>query len=124
MARLQPDFESFGGNGTRIDARRLDPLSPCISLDSHGCYCCSGGSERETGNHSNVGLNGLSSENFLQLTGRFHVSSATLTTSIAVCPSAAFRVVSPTGPAVSPRATESSQGRGNLEQNAEGGISQ
>ncbi len=26
-----------------------DHLSPCISLDSHGCYCCSGGSGRETG---------------------------------------------------------------------------
>lgn len=65
----------------------------------------------ETGNRSNIGLNGLSSENFLQLTGRFRVSPATLTTSIAVCPNAAFRVVSPTGPAVPPRAAGPSQGR-------------
>ena len=52
------------------------------------------------------------------------MSSATLSTSIAACPSAALRVVSPTEPAATPCATDSSQGRRKLEQNPKGGISQ
>ena len=53
---------------------------------------------------------------------RPRTSSATLTTSIAACASAALRVVSPNEPAVTPRATDSWQGRRILEQNPKGGV--
>ena len=50
MARLQPDFESFGGNGNRIDAQRPGRLLILSSARASGCVS----KDRTTGGNASL----------------------------------------------------------------------